>query len=126
MVGRLTTCIQCRKSFRPSIYVYHGMSTCSNKLRSFQECPKNIMLNIRCPGRGEKAPFESTWFLDIHRITPIFFIGLNYQFKAPSQVALLFDIFCIFWSFLHLKRSTNGRTYRNLHTMSEVIQISHK
>ena len=48
------------------------------------------------------------------------------RLNAPCQVVLVFDKFCIFWSFLGEKMTINDRTCRNVRTMSEVIQTRHR
>ena len=63
---------------------------------------------------------ESMLFLNILEMTPIFFVALREQFKAPSCSC--------FWQILHflefsrLKRAINGQTCRNLHTVPKIVK----
>ena len=55
---------------------------------------------------GQKALFESTLFLDILKIDPIFSVVLYHEFKALRQVVCVFDIFVLSGVFL-MKKADN-------------------
>lgn len=103
---------------------FHGYTHLLAKFGSFQEVHKNTMFKVGCPGRPEGSVQEHV--VSRHPWNdPIFFIGLYDEFKASCQVVLVFDKFCIFWSFLGQKRPIDAQTCRNVHMVSEVVQTRH-
>ena len=71
MSEHVVTCIRHQKPFKLDMDTYHGHAHQLVKVGVISRMSKT-MFNRGCLCRGQKAPFESTLFLDIRHMTPFF------------------------------------------------------
>ena len=102
----------------PTLKNQVGVISCMSKIRP---CYWEFVQTYHgeCSGRREGSVRDH--FFGIHHMTQIYSMSLYGQFKVPSQVVWVFKK-NIFWSFLGEKGPINGRTCRNMQTISEVVQ----
>ena len=124
MVGHVETCIRCRKLFKRSMDAFHGACPPGGEIGVILRTSTKIPCSTEGARVGEKALSESSSF-DIFEMAPMFPWNCMTNSRHHAKLFGFSTSFAFSRVFL-VKRPINGRTCRNLHTLSKIIQTWHR